>query len=66
MMVLPKRPIVFVDMRDEIEWQRENFGAAGLSELCCQPAPGCNVVWCNVRAPNDDTFRLPGIGPLEL
>ena len=30
MMVLPKRPIVFVDMRDEIEWQGENFGAAGL------------------------------------
>ena len=23
MMVLPKRPCVFVDMRDEFEWQRE-------------------------------------------
>ena len=23
MMVLPKRPYVFVDMRDEVEWQRE-------------------------------------------
>ena len=23
MMVLPKRPCVFVDMRDEVEWQRE-------------------------------------------
>ena len=23
MMVLPKRPCVFVDMKDEVEWQRE-------------------------------------------